>query len=305
MSFETPQTLFTEQSSYRHPKKTPGEPVDEYANRCFENESRRTDVVNRALRSGKAVEEILGPLLAEIIWKLRECLPHSQSEISRAFPRLSTTEPALSVVQPAAPPPPPPPPATTTEGVLTMVLDTETTGLSKSDVVIEMGYLVYDEHEEEVERYNRLWRQERKSHPGAQNCHKIPYRDVLASPFTPREEVDKLQAKMDRVWASGGVVVAHNSKFDCRLIAQTAYMAGTVVKFKKPVFCTMEHARRVSEKKRGRSCKNGSLHAHLGLTLPAGDAHRAVVDAEITANVFFEAKRLGWWGSARKRKRSH
>ena len=178
-----------------------------------------------------------------------------------------------------------------------MVLDTETTGLSKSDVIIEMGFLVYDSSEKEVSRYNRLWRQERKSHPGAQRCHNIPYQDVLNSPYKPQDEMRILQKTMDEVWASGGVVVAHNAKFDCRLIMQTAHMAGTVIRFRRPVFCTLEHSRRVSERQRGKSCKNGSLHAHLGLTLPNGDAHRAVVDAEITANVFFEAKRRGWWGN--------
>ena len=169
-----------------------------------------------------------------------------------------------------------------------MIFDTECTGLGDQDLVIELAYIIY-ENEEPVETYSKLWRTKRRSNSSAQRVHKIPYTDVVASNNLPDEELELFQKKMETV----DRVVAHNLRFDWKMLQQTAHENG-IDDFCIPNgFCTL-----INFRKEGRcmfsSFKNTELFLNTGGKTDK-KAHRALCDVEMTAHNYF-------WGFGKKGK---
>jgi DNA polymerase III epsilon subunit-like protein len=174
-----------------------------------------------------------------------------------------------------------------------LVYDTETTGTSYSDVVIQLGFVLFDGTGREIRRYERVWRTEQPSNPWAQRVHGIPLEEVRGSDTSPGDGLTVFQEVLDEVGRNGGVVVAHNAAFDHRMVQQTADREGFDLRWGPTEFCTARALKTRSVTERGPSCKNGEVYRYLGG--PAlGRMHRALTDALATAYIFFRAQDLGW-----------
>lgn len=180
-----------------------------------------------------------------------------------------------------------------------LIFDTETTGTSKQDRVIELGYVVLDGNGKILHEQSRLWFTEQKSNPRALAIHQISEEEVLDSPYRAKEELSKFQTLCQQIQQQGGRIVAHNAIFDTRMLRQTAEQEDLQGVWNLPeVFCTLKYARKHLPK--GSSAKNEHLFQHFGgelntvlgrsLNDASGNAdeitHRALTDARMTAHVF-------------------
>jgi len=177
-----------------------------------------------------------------------------------------------------------------------VVADTETTGLSKEDDVIQLGFVVYDEHGKELYVYERIWQTDRKSHSRAYGVHGIPDDVVKSSPYTPSVESLHFCDVLTRIRANDGVFVAHNAKFDMRMIQQTMSRTGSKGAVQWPrVFCTLLAVKQLDEKARGKDCKNEQVYTFWGGPLIHGRAHTALVDLRMTAFIYKTGCDAGRW----------
>lgn len=88
-------------------------------------------------------------------------------------------------------------------------------------------------------------------------------------------------------FAAGAVLVAHNAAFDLAFLnAARLALSGEV--FEQPSCCTFRLARRLLPRLRRRSLD--ALGGHFGI--PLVDRHRALGDARITVEVFFQLREL-------------
>ena len=63
-----------------------------------------------------------------------------------------------------------------------VVFDTDTTGVSAGDVVVQLWYVAFSASGEELFHYERLWQGLRPSNPFALKVHGITDEEVLGSP---------------------------------------------------------------------------------------------------------------------------
>jgi len=161
-----------------------------------------------------------------------------------------------------------------------VVLDTETTGLfpGLGHRVVEIG-AVRLENWREVGQISTLLQPGRKMDPKASSVNGITDADLVGQP-TFSDVADDLLALLD-----GAVLVAHNAEFDAGFLGQeliihgfkTAGVPGTLT---NPWLCTLQLARRHFHFGR-----NGLSHIarHLGVRM--GQAHRALSDVYMTAEI--------------------
>jgi DNA polymerase III epsilon subunit-like protein len=174
-----------------------------------------------------------------------------------------------------------------------LVFDTETTGLSASDVVIQLGFVYMLSDGTVLEEYERILRSTIPSNPFALKVHRLKDQVVRDSPHDPHTELAAFLSLAHLVVKAGGRLVAHNAKFDVRLLQQTADAVG-VERFELgPVFCTATKLKRVPTAERGATCKNSDVYHFLGGA--AMDMHHALNDAKATAFVYQHGLRSGWW----------
>jgi DNA polymerase-3 subunit epsilon len=154
-------------------------------------------------------------------------------------------------------------------------VDTETNGRPGEDCELtEVGAVLVGGGELH-ERFDSLVRVERPLSRGIERFTGITQAMVDAAP-PPAEVLPQLKEMVD-----GRVLVAHNSSFDTRVLAQACERAGIEWK-EPPVLCTVAMARRFAPLARQR--KLAPLAEALGIEVDA--VHRALVDAETCAKVF-------------------
>ena len=101
---------------------------------------------------------------------------------------------------------------------------------------------------------------------------------------------------MNAVWEAGGTLIAHNMKFDMKMIMQTARVAQEHISFNETsCMCTMKKLRKLSSSLRGRNCKNVDVFNFLKLPPVTGDAHSALGDSLMTGSIYFHGRRNNWW----------
>lgn len=178
-----------------------------------------------------------------------------------------------------------------------VVWDTETTGTSCDDVVIELGFVLYSEAGEILYSQSRILPSQRLVSPRAQEIHQIPQSEVDTSPFDTAEEIlNFARLCFHVVETQGGVVVAHNAVFDERMLAQTAKAEGLQNWSFPPVFCTLKAAK--NHFPQGDKCTNDFLFLRFGGDMAGVAHHRAVDDAKMTGFIFFHGLREGFWDLA-------
>src|SRR4051794_30937838 len=156
-----------------------------------------------------------------------------------------------------------------------LCVDTETNGRPGDDCELtEVGAVLVGGGELH-ERFESLVRVERPLSRGIERFTGITQAMVDSAP-PPAEVLPHIKAM-----AEGRVLVAHNSAFDRRVLAQAFERAGIDWQ-EPPVLCTVAMARRFAPLVRQR--KLAPLAEALGIEVDA--VHRALVDAETCAKVF-------------------
>ena len=151
-----------------------------------------------------------------------------------------------------------------------LVLDTETTGLTKDAGVVEIAWVELNQHLDVIDTVYSLIDPQMPISPGASGVHGITNRDVADAPTldeffqivkgNPFDDLDHV------------IVVAHNVPFDMKFVSRyIPNLAGTV--------CTLKCARRVYPDES--EYKLQTLRFALGLEVREADAHSANGDVEV------------------------
>lgn len=126
-------------------------------------------------------------------------------------------------------------------------LDTETTGFSKKDEVVQIAFIVYDKCNDEIEYYNDYCKtrgvliSERAS-----AVNGIRNEDLLGKPFI--EDTDAYKALM-ALNDYGTCCIIHNKKFDLRLLEQSLEQSGVDMDLDMTFIDSLEVAKRVMNEK--------------------------------------------------------
>lgn len=276
-----------------HPRRAGGGDIRVWANRCFDAEMARREFIGRWATTTK--ENGGGDDV-----HLRLCCTYHEHSF---FPSTPLSQPKVARILSVAGYwfHPDRDRCRTCRGpsndVRYVVYDTETTGTSKEDEVIQLGFVAFDGTGREVRRYEEVWRTDRKSNPWAQRVHGIPPGEVVSSTVSQAEGLREFQSVLYQLRAGGkgGLLIAHNSAFDHRLVQQTAHRAGIKLDWCVQEFCTAKALKGVSPAQRGGNCKNGDVYRFLGGPPVLGRMHRALADARATAHIFFHGQDAGWW----------
>ena len=108
-----------------------------------------------------------------------------------------------------------------------LVFDTETSGL-KDPLAVQIAWVVYDADGRELwSRMEYLALPPGKSiDPGAERVHRISLRTLEEKGKAAQFVLADFYADVDRVAVQDGRVVAHNAKFDARVVTNTATSCG-------------------------------------------------------------------------------
>ena len=175
-----------------------------------------------------------------------------------------------------------------------IVFDTETTGTSKEDVIIQLGYISYDEYFNKVSTYEKILKSNRKSNIFALRIHGISDNKVATSPYSLHEELQNFLQLLTELKKNGGTLVAHNASFDIRMLKQSVNYCRIQWNDDVKAFCTMLALKKRSDAERGVNCKNEQVYHHLG-GKPLGKMHSALVDATATAYIYRCGVDRKWW----------
>ena len=222
------------------------------------------------------------------------------AELADAFFRLGSGEDpepreAVDADVPRAQPVPPAPPAV-------LVFDTETNGL-RDPHAVQIAWVVYDADGRELwSRMEYLALPPGKSiDPGAERVHRISLRTLEKKGRAAQFVLTDFYADVDRVAVQDGRVVAHNAKFDARVVTNTATSCGLPRGLDvAECFCTMEKSKRrlnLANRRGGlKPPRNTELHEALVGPVPADvQLHDALADVRVTAASYFAGKRRRWW----------
>lgn len=151
------------------------------------------------------------------------------------------------------------------------VFDVETTGLYNSDRIVEVGVVLLDENLRVEHEWGTLLNPHR--HLSASHIHGITATDVAGAPDFAHVAAH-LEALLDR-----RVVVAHNATFDLRMLAHALDHAGEPAPPELLVVDTL----RLARSSLGGPASLAVVAEYLSIDAP--DAHDALADARVTAEV--------------------
>ena len=151
-----------------------------------------------------------------------------------------------------------------------LYLDTETTGLSNFDEIIDLALIDSDG----TELINTLIRPTIPIHAKATEVHHISNEDIIDAPGFNEIMINLVKLTEDRL------VLIYNTDFDQRMLRQSA----AAYKLKKPcVFCKVHCAMKLHTQFYGRKTTLGEAAFNFGLI--GCDLHRASVDAQLCRQI--------------------
>jgi DNA polymerase-3 subunit epsilon len=155
-----------------------------------------------------------------------------------------------------------------------LLIDTETTGLEATDVVIEVACALYDTtHATVISTFSSLIRHDKNP---AEKVNRIPAELLREAP-----EGTQVWPGVKRWMDRSDVLVAHNAGFD-------RFYVEKCVKSEKQWVCSMDD---IEWPKRGRG--RGLVDIALNHDLGISHVHRADADVSILARLFSRTKELG------------
>jgi DNA polymerase III subunit epsilon len=167
-----------------------------------------------------------------------------------------------------------------------LVVDVETTGFSprRGDRIIEAAVLRCRPGRGVIDRFTTLVDPERAI--GASHVHRLHAHDLRGAP-TFVGVAERLRARL-----SGGVVVAHNLRFDIAFLDAEFERAGHR-RIDGPTLCTMELASRLDLPVPGRSLAACCEHFTIPLTAAHGAEHDAHATAKLLLHLLRDARAKG------------
>lgn len=182
------------------------------------------------------------------------------------------------------------------------VFDTETTGNTRNDVVVQMCVLIYDKNETILQSYDKLWKIPTgvTMNPRALAVHNISEDRIQDEGVDASIEMAYIMRLFKSLMRFNILVVAHNTAFDNRLLKQTALVHGIEWKFDTcDFFCTQSrsrtHVKALDKRGRVKAPSNKELYYCFHSELPDEPLHDAFVDCKVTAAGFIGGARSGWW----------
>ena len=127
------------------------------------------------------------------------------------------------------------------------VIDTETSGLTRDDVVIQCAIGFYDSDGNSLSIYNKYWQLPSGLliNSRAQEVHQISPEDLETKGVSAHTELCALNTVLKNLKTHAIPIVAHNAKFDSRMLRQTATIHGVIDWHlqHEDFFCTMTSAK--------------------------------------------------------------
>jgi hypothetical protein len=273
----------------QHPKRDYSLPIWEWLELCTEAHQCRTSFIREHMTKTVFDNEVFMNLKQCILYGEHEY--HSDITPSKEFSELSQklSQP-LSHIDTLSPPKK----RLKYNPLKYIVFDTESTGTSKNDIIIQLGYVAYDERFNEISTYEKIWKSDRKSNKFALQIHGISDKQISSSPYNLKMELKKFLELVSELKHNNGVLVAHNAAFDMRMLRQSASYSGMLWDEKLKAFCTMLALKKRSECERGINCKNEQVYQFLG-GKPLGKMHTALIDATATAYIYRCGLDRNWW----------
>ena len=182
------------------------------------------------------------------------------------------------------------------------VFDTETSGNSKNDFVIQLAVVTYDKFGDTIDSYNKYWSLPPGSriNPISQSIHNISYKILQEKGISPEKEFPYILNLFSDFIKNGITLVAHNASYDNRMLKQTAEYYNFIWPFStEHFFCTQKasriYVRALDKNGNVKAPKNTELYKFITGNNPEGDLHNALVDCGITATGYLGGKKNGLW----------
>lgn len=182
------------------------------------------------------------------------------------------------------------------------VFDTETSGNSKNDFVIQLAVVTYDKYGDMLDSYNKYWSLPLGSriNPMAQSVHNISHKMLQENGISPEKEFPYIFNLFSYFIKNGITLVAHNVSYDNRMLKQTAEYYNFTWPFStEHFFCTQKasrvYVRALDKNGNVKAPKNTELYNFIKGKNPEGDLHNALVDCGITATGYLGGKKNGLW----------
>lgn len=183
-----------------------------------------------------------------------------------------------------------------------VVFDTETSGIRKHDVVVQMCFLCFSSTRNLLFTYNQYWKLPEgvRIDPRAAAVHKITATKLATEGLDAKVELKIIHDMFAQCKRHGIKMVAHNASFDCRMLKQTADAFGVFWQWSvDDFFCTQRAARGKVQvfDVRGfvKAPSNVELYHHFHEKMIEGDLHDAKTDCLVTSWGYFGGRRCGWW----------
>jgi len=180
--------------------------------------------------------------------------------------------------------------------------DTETTGISKEDVVLQLAIGFYDENGNLLKSICNIWKlpQNIQISESAYKVHQIGRERVNREGIDPKEELRLFQDICIELKKRNLKVIAHNTSFDHRMLKQTAkkYNVDFILQ-NNDFFCTMKHSKYILKLKNKigyiKNPSNKELYMCLTNEEPTEKLHDALGDVKVTAKSYSVGLQQGLW----------
>lgn len=183
-----------------------------------------------------------------------------------------------------------------------IVWDTETSGLKRSDCIVQLAIAFCAADGTCLGLYNQLWKLPAGLHIDrrAAEVHGITEQDLFTHGRDATVELGRVIEWFKQATAAGIPIVAFNSRFDERMLVQTARahscaaLDPSAIKFSCLMVASRPHSNLRTANGRPKGFKNSELFVHFFKTEPAVRLHDAAGDIAVTAACYACAHEKGW-----------
>ena len=180
--------------------------------------------------------------------------------------------------------------------------DTETTGLSEDDVVIQFAMGFYDENGNLLKSSSNIWKliENTPISLSAYKVHNIGRERIDREGVDPKEQLVLFQNICIELKKRNCRIIAHNSSFDYKMLKQTAlkYNINFLLQ-KEDFFCTMTNSKNILRLKnkigRIKNPSNAELYKYFMNEEPIGKLHDALEDIKVTAKSYSVGLKQNFW----------